>query len=156
ALCLSLSLQAHAHAAIAPMLGVQGTPVRKDVQRPSNARPCGKVNVAQNLDSSTAVTADANGQFQTTITNFNKGVDGSTLVTAKVDATGTGESFVDAQVLQNGVRATRTLGSAPLTVQLPAGMTCSGGASGSKCLVSFVTAGRFGNCVVVDQADVAA
>ena len=123
ALCLSLSLQVHAHAAIAPALGVQGTPVRSDVQRPTKARPCGRINIAQNIDSSTAVTAAADGSFDTTITNFNayascltypwlsanlsgsvrRGRDGSTQVTAQVDATGTGESFVDAQVLKNGV-----------------------------------------------------
>ena len=44
----------------------------------------------------------------------------------------------------------------PLTVQLPAGTTCTGGASGSKCLVAFVTAGGFGNCVVVQTAGNAA
>ncbi|KAI0793627.1 hypothetical protein C8Q74DRAFT_1194046, partial [Fomes fomentarius] len=156
ALCLSVSLQVHAHAAIAPALGVQGTPVRNNAQRPSNARPCGNTNIAQTIDSSTAVTAAANGQFQATITNFNAGVDGSTQVTAKVDATGTGQSFVNAQVVKNGERAPSSTGSVQLTVQLPAGTTCSGGASGSKCLVSFVTAGGFGNCVVVDQAGGAA
>ena len=35
---------------------------------------------------------------------------------------------------------------------MPAGTTCSGGATGDKCLVSFKTAGNFGNCVVVQQA----
>ncbi len=71
ALCLSLSLEVRAHAAIAPALGVQGTPVRNNAQRPSTARPCGNTNIAQTIDSSTAVTAAANGQFQATITNFN-------------------------------------------------------------------------------------
>ncbi|KAJ2972405.1 hypothetical protein NUW54_g12275 [Trametes sanguinea] len=71
ALCLSLSLQAHAHAAIAPALGVKGTPVRNDVQRPSKNSECGNVNIAQNIDTSTAVQAAANGTFAATITNFN-------------------------------------------------------------------------------------
>ena len=122
ALCLSLSLQAHAHAAIAPALDVQGTPARSDVQRPSTAKPCGNAALS-GIDTSTAVTAAANGSFTATITNFNayascltypwlsanlsgsvrRGRDGSTQVTAQVDATGTGESFVDAQVLKNGV-----------------------------------------------------
>ena len=36
-------------------------------------------------------------------------------------------------------------------MQLPAGTTCTGGASKNLCLVSFTTAGGFGNCVVVQQ-----
>ncbi|RPD61106.1 hypothetical protein L226DRAFT_570836 [Lentinus tigrinus ALCF2SS1-7] len=151
ALCLSLSLQAHAHAAISPALGVQGTPARSDVQRPSTAKPCGKINIAQTIDSSTAVTAAANGSFAATITNFNAGTDGSTQVTAQVDATGTGKSFVNAEVLQNGVKSPKTTGSVQLVVQMPAGTTCTGGATGDKCLVTFKTAGGFGNCVVVQQ-----
>lgn len=70
-LCMSLSLQAHAHAAIAPAMGVQGTPVRADVQRPSRARPCGRVKVAKTFDSSTPIAAASNGSFAATITNFN-------------------------------------------------------------------------------------
>ena len=71
ALGLSLALQVSAHAAIAPALGVQGTPARRNALRPSNARPCGNVNIAQTFDSSTAAPVAANGQFQATITNFN-------------------------------------------------------------------------------------
>ncbi|KAI0714452.1 hypothetical protein C8T65DRAFT_738700 [Cerioporus squamosus] len=155
ALCLSMSLEAHAHAAISPALGVQGTPARNDVQRPSTAKPCGNINVAQTIDSSTAVTAATNGSFAATITNFNAGTDGSTQVTAQVDATGTGKSFVNAEVLQNGVKSPTTTGSTQLVVQMPAGTTCSGGATGDKCLVTFTTAGGFGNCVVVQQATAA-
>ncbi len=68
---LALTSSVNAHAAVAPALGVQGTPVRSDVQRPSTANPCGNVNIAQNLDSSTAVPADANGTFSATALNFN-------------------------------------------------------------------------------------
>ena len=71
ALLLSVSLQAHAHAAISPMLGVKGTPKRSDVQRPSTAKPCGAVNIAQTLDSSTAIPLNADGTFTATIQNFN-------------------------------------------------------------------------------------
>ncbi|RDX57566.1 hypothetical protein OH76DRAFT_1310533, partial [Lentinus brumalis] len=155
ALGLSLSLQAHAHAAISPALGVQGTPARNDVQRPSTAKPCGNINIAQTIDSSTAVKAATNGSFAATITNFNAGTDGSTQVTAKVDATGTGKSFVNAEVLQNGVKSPTSTGSTQLVIQMPAGTTCSGGATGDKCLVTFTTAGGFGNCVVVQQATAA-
>lgn len=121
-LVLALSAQVHAHAAIAPALGVAGTPVRGDVQRPSKAAPCGTVNVAQTLDTSTPVAAAADGTFTSTITNFNayenlfsrylyhsypvflaSGKDGSTQVTAQVDATAAGNSFVAATVSKNGV-----------------------------------------------------
>ncbi|KAI9063835.1 hypothetical protein FKP32DRAFT_1666283 [Trametes sanguinea] len=151
-LCLSLTLQAHAHAAIAPALGVKGTPVRNDVQRPSKNSECGNVNIAQNIDTSTAVQAAANGTFAATITNFNGGVDGSRQVTALVDPTGTGKSFVSADVLQNGDKNPSGTGSQQLVVQLPQNAQCSGGATKDKCLVSFTTAGGFGNCVVVQQA----
>ncbi|KAI0657916.1 hypothetical protein C8Q70DRAFT_900342, partial [Cubamyces menziesii] len=152
ALCLGLSLQAHAHAAIAPALGVKGTPVRNDVQRPSKNSECGNVNIAQNIDTSTAVQAAANGTFAATIINFNGGVDGSRQVTALIDPTGTGKSFVSADVLQNGDKNPSGTGSQQLVIQLPSGTKCSGGASKDKCLASFTTAGGFGNCVVVQQS----
>lgn len=70
ALVLGLTMHVQAHALIAPALGVSGTGVRKDVQQPTAAKPCGKVNIAQTLDTSTAVplTGDT---FTTSITNFN-------------------------------------------------------------------------------------
>ncbi|KAI0763468.1 Alpha/Beta hydrolase protein [Trametes elegans] len=149
AVFLGLSLQVHAHAGVTPALGVAGTFARSDVQRPSNAKPCGNIDVASNLDSSTAITAAADGSFTAMVTNFNGGVDGSRQVTVKVDSTGTGESFVAATVSQNGDKSPKSTGSQKVTAQLPQGLTCKGGASGNKCLVSFTTAGGFGNCAVV-------
>lgn len=70
-LALTFTAQVHAHAAIAPVLGVAGTPKRSDVKRPSGAKACGNTNIAANLDTSTPVVAAADGSFTTTITNFN-------------------------------------------------------------------------------------
>ena len=71
ALCLGLSIQAHAHAAISPALGIKGAPTRSDIQRPTTAKPCGNANLAA-IDTSADVTASANGTFSATITNFNR------------------------------------------------------------------------------------
>jgi hypothetical protein len=70
---VAASLEANAHAAVAPALGLGSTaPQRSDVKRPSTASPCGAgVNVAQALSSSTPVQAAADGTFTTTVTNFN-------------------------------------------------------------------------------------
>ena len=68
---LALTSSVHAHAGVTPALGVQGTLTRNDVQRPSTANPCGKVNIDQTLDSSTAIPANANGSFSATAINFN-------------------------------------------------------------------------------------
>jgi len=65
------AVEVAAHAAIAPALGVAKDPVRNDAQRPSKQSPCGNIDIASNIDSSTAVTADASGVFKTSITNFN-------------------------------------------------------------------------------------
>ncbi|KAI0763827.1 hypothetical protein BD413DRAFT_606510 [Trametes elegans] len=154
ALCLGLVLQAQAHAVISPALGIQGNPVRNDAQRPSKGKECGNVDIAKDFASSTAVQADANGTFAVTITNFNGGIDGSRQVTAQVDPSGTGKSFVSADVLQNGDKNPNGTGSQQLVAQLPSGTKCSG--PGDKCLVAFVTAGGFGNCLVVQQAGDAA
>jgi hypothetical protein len=67
----ALTLQVNAHSGITPALGVSGTFARGNVQRPSTASPCGNINVAQNIDTSTPVVAAANGQFTATVTNFN-------------------------------------------------------------------------------------
>ncbi|KAF2108605.1 hypothetical protein BDV96DRAFT_692413 [Lophiotrema nucula] len=144
------AVQVAAHAAINPALGVTGTAVRNDVQRPSANKPCGNADLAA-IDTSTAVTADASGSFTTTIQNFNGGQDGSRQVTVQVDAAGTGSNFVAGDVTANGVAAPANTGSEDITASLPAGTTCSGGASGNLCLASFKTLGGFGNCVVVQQ-----
>ncbi|KAF5310567.1 hypothetical protein D9619_008197 [Psilocybe cf. subviscida] len=151
AVVLALLSQAHAHAAIAPALGVSGTPVRNNVQRPSSANPCGNVNIANTINTSTAVAANSAGQFTTTITNFNGGADGSRKVTAKVDATGKGTKFVAAAVTTNGDAAPSNVGSQTIVASLPAGTKCTGGSTGNKCLVQFTTTAGFGNCVVVSQ-----
>jgi hypothetical protein len=43
-----------------------------------------------------------------------------------------------------------------LTVKLPAGTNCTGGADKNLCLASFTTTAGFGNCVVISQAAYAA
>lgn len=64
------AVQVTAHAAIAPALGVAGTPARSNVQRPSANKPCGSQALSA-IDTSKAVVADASGNFQVSITNFN-------------------------------------------------------------------------------------
>ncbi|KAG6901986.1 hypothetical protein C0995_005945 [Termitomyces sp. Mi166 len=153
AVALMFSAQVKAHAAIAPVLGVSGDPVRADVRRPTILRPCGNVNIAENLDTTTPVAAQADGSFIVTVTNFNPGVDGSRSVSLAVDAAGTGKraNFVKGDVTTNGVAAPQTLGSDQVTAVLPPGTKCTGGASGNLCLASFKTISGFGNCVVVKQ-----
>lgn len=149
---LALSTHVSAHCAIVPMLGVTGTPARSDVQQPSTAKPCGSVNVASTLDTSTPVQAAADGTFTVNATDFNAGADGSRSVTAKVDPTAAGKTFSTAvTVSQNGIAAPKTVGTDQITASLPAGTTCSGGTSGNLCLVQFTTTAGFGNCVVVAQ-----
>jgi len=150
-IALSFSIQAYGHAAIAPVLGVAGTPKRSDVQRPSANAACGKTNVASTIDTSTPVVAAADGTFTVTATNFNAGRDGSRQVTMTVDAAGTGKNFVAGTVSQNGQAAPQTTGSEQIVASLPAGTTCTGGKAGNLCLASFKTLGGFGNCVVVQQ-----
>ncbi|OJT04055.1 hypothetical protein TRAPUB_5291 [Trametes pubescens] len=156
-LCLGLVLQASAHAIITPALGITGRPaIRADVQRPAGpTAECGTISIPDNLDTSTPAVADAAGIVNLTITNFNTDVDGSRqIVEALVDTTGTG-NFDQAQaatMLLNGDFNPTDVASQPLTVQLPAGIQCAAGAAANKCLVSFITAGDFGNCVVVEQS----
>jgi len=150
---LTLLPASYAHAAVSPPLGVQGTPKRSDVKRPTKGNPCGAgVNIASALDTSTAVLAAANGEVKVTAINFNAGADGSRKVSAKVDPSGTGKTFVDMVVTVNG-DPTPKENSAPQEVvaQLPANTKCTGGAKKDRCLVQFVTTRGFGNCVAVSQ-----
>lgn len=71
AVILAFSAQVHAHAAVAPALGVSGTPTRNDVQNPSTASPCGKIDIASALATSTPVVAAANGTFTVTAIDYN-------------------------------------------------------------------------------------
>jgi hypothetical protein len=70
-LLLALCLQVTAHAGVSPPLGVQGNLTRGEVQRPKGAKPCGNVDVASKIDSSTPVLADASGSFKVSATSFN-------------------------------------------------------------------------------------
>ncbi|KAI0631259.1 hypothetical protein C8Q77DRAFT_1219389 [Trametes polyzona] len=149
---LGLAVQAHAHAGVQPALGVNGAFARSNVQRPSTAKPCGNVDVAKNIDKSTAIPVNADGTFTATVTNFNGGTDGSRQVSAKVDTSGTGK-FAAATVTRNGDKSPKNVGSQQIAVQLPKGIQCSGGAAKNRCVVSFTTAGGFGNCVVVQTAN---
>jgi len=66
----SLTTSVNAHAAVAPALGVEGPPTLDDVQKPSFSAPCGNVDIADNLDTSTAAAATADGEFVINVTNF--------------------------------------------------------------------------------------
>jgi len=148
--CFTTSV--NAHAIVNEALGVTGNATRNDVQRPSAANPCGNVNIAQSLDTSTPVPANANGSFSPTITDFNGGADGSREIkTVQVDASGTGKNFVAANMVVNGDPNPSTVGTQSLTVQLPPNTKCAGGTSKNLCLASFTTTAGFGNCVVVSQ-----
>jgi len=144
---LILAIQAHGHALIAPALG--GGTTRNDVKRPNNINPCGRgVDPASLIDSSQALTVN-NGQVDTTITNFNLGLDGSRFVKAQVDPTGTGQNFQAATVTTNGQKLPLEFGSEPLSIQMPAGMQASGGAAGNRMLIQFRSLSGFGNCIAV-------
>jgi len=152
-LVLSLSLQACGHALIKPAIGVTGAGARSDVQQPSTATPCGSnVNVANALKTSTAVKASGDA-FTVSIENFNGGQDGSQEITsALVDTTATGTSFKGtATITKNGVLAPATTSTVQIQGTLPSGTKCTGGPDGASCLVSFKTAGGFGNCVLISQ-----
>jgi hypothetical protein len=152
---LALALQVNGHALIEPALGIPVGGTRNDVTRPSQGQPCGKgVNVQAEIAGTTAVQANPDGSFVVNISNFNKNIDGSRkIVESNIDATATGQSFnAKADITQNGDLSSKTLSTQQLTVQMPAGTTCTGGTDGASCVVSFKTAGGFGNCVLVSQA----
>jgi len=149
-LCFTASV--NAHAGVSPALGVQGALIRADVQRPSTSSPCGNVNIAQSLDSSSSVAAALNDTFSVNATGFDAGSDGSrSIKTVQIDASGTGQNFVPATMLVNGNADPASAGTDQLTVQLPEGTTCTGGTSKNICIASFETAAGFGNCVAVTQ-----
>ncbi|KAF8177056.1 hypothetical protein K438DRAFT_63088 [Mycena galopus ATCC 62051] len=155
-LFLALAAQTSAHAMPSIALGVKGTPVRSDVQRPSTASPCGSVDIATNLDTSTAIPAAADGSVTMNVQNFNAGADGSTSVAVNVDQTGTGKSFVAGTVTTNGNSAPTAVETDKVVFNLPAGTKCTGGTAGNLCLVSVKTTAGFGACTVVSQGAAAA
>jgi len=151
ALVFAMVLQASAHTGIYPALGVDQFE-RKNVHRQSDGGgPCG-MNIAKNLDSSKPIEVDDDGTFTATVESYNGGVDGTRLVNLQVDASGTGDNFVDGKVTKNGARRPSTKGVETITAQLPPGTQCKGGKNGDLCLGSFVqNTGKFGNCVVLQQ-----
>ncbi|KAF7345592.1 hypothetical protein MVEN_01578000 [Mycena venus] len=149
---LALALRASAHAMPSPALGVKGIPVRNDVQRPSNDKPCGNVDIASNIDTSTAVPVESDGTtVMLNVTNYNPGGDGSRSVSVLVDPTGTGKKFVAAKVTKNGNANPKDNGSDLISLSLPAGTTCTGGKAKNLCLLSVKSTAGFGGCTVVSQ-----
>jgi len=69
-----------------------------------------------------------------------------------VDGTGSGQAFVNAQMIENGENAPTSSGTQQLTVKLPDSTNCTGGSDKNRCLVRFKTSAGFGNCVVVTQS----
>jgi len=151
----ALAAQVLAHATVGQPLGVAGTPKRSDAQRPSTAKPCGNAALSK-IDSTTAITMTGN-TFNVAAINYNANKDGSLQFTAQVDAAGTGKGLKAATISKNGPAAPPKVGTtAQLSVSMPAGTKCTGGASKNLCLVSFKSASGFGNCVVVKQGGAAA
>jgi len=148
---LALVAQTSAHAIPSPALGVKGAPARSDVQRPSTAQPCGTIDPATTLDTSTAIPVAADGSVTMNVVNFNAGADGSTSVAVSVDATGKGTSFVAGTVTTNGNPAPKAVETDKVVFTLPAGTKCTGGTAGNLCLVSVKTTAGFGGCTVVSQ-----
>ncbi|KAJ7471067.1 hypothetical protein FB451DRAFT_326589 [Mycena latifolia] len=152
-LLFALAAQTSAHAIPSPALGVAGAPARSDVQRPSTAKPCGTIDPATTLDTSTAIPVAADGTVTMNVVNFNAGADGSTSVAVSVDATGKGTSFVAGTVTTNGNPAPKAVETDKVVFTLPAGTTCTGGTAGNLCLVSVKTTAGFGACTVVSQVE---
>jgi hypothetical protein len=150
-LFLALAAQTSAHAMPSIALGVSGAPTRNDVQRPSTAQPCGTIDPATTLDTSTAIPAAADGSVTMNVQNFNAGADGSTSVSVQIDQTGTGKSFVAGTVTTNGNAAPTAVETDKVVFTLPAGTKCAGGTAGNLCLVSVKTTAGFGACTVVSQ-----
>jgi len=158
ALALSMPMQAFGHALIEPALGVTGQGARSDVQRPSKKTPCGSLNIADALADTTPVKANGDA-FTVSVQNFNAGKDGSTQIASTlIDTSGTGKSFTGGSVsiTKNGVLAPSSTGTVQVSGTLPSGTKCTGGKDGASCLVSFTTAGGFGNCILISQGGNAA
>ena len=68
---LASTSSVYVQAAVIPALGNKGTPAFGDIQRPSIADHGEDLDITQNLDTSTAVMADACGAFTPPIVNLN-------------------------------------------------------------------------------------
>jgi len=152
-LVLALCHQVTSHALVTPPLGVKGTPVRADVQRPSSANPCGAAvtDISTAIDSAMPVVVNANGSFHVTGTSFNGGTDGSLKFKGQVDSSGNGTHFVSMPITMNGNNSPPGAESTMLVASLPPGTKCTGGKAGNLCLAQFISGAGFGNCVVLSQ-----
>ncbi|KAJ3115747.1 hypothetical protein HDU96_000078 [Phlyctochytrium bullatum] len=103
----------------------------------------------------------ANGQL--TLTYHQVNADGAGPLSADVDPTGQGQTFQPATVVQNipGRRGRDRNGQTtdfPVTVQVPAGLQCTGGPNGDACIMRVKNANRnnFGGCIAFTMEGAAA
>lgn len=133
----SLFLSVSGHAIIAADQGTldglrRGDVTRGNLQRCSNFAGAGTATIQ-------------NGAVNLVAKNFNGGRDGSTQFQAALSTTGRNGDFQEVDVTTNGVAAPNGNIESPITVAIPAGTDCSGG----NCVLTFRSAGGFGNCVDV-------
>jgi len=152
-LVFALCHQVTSHAIVTPALGVNGTAIRADVQRPSSASPCGAdvTDISTAIDAAMTVVVNANGSFQVNGTSFNGGTDGSLQFKGQVDSSGNGTHFVSMPINVNGNNSPPGAESTMIAASLPPGTKCTGGKTGNLCLAQFISGAGFGNCVVVSQ-----
>ncbi|KAK4699250.1 hypothetical protein P7C70_g7012, partial [Phenoliferia sp. Uapishka_3] len=133
----------------------------------------GAVNIAENLAS---VTKQGSGQLPSLSANLSItmdlhqiNADGGGPFSAVVNTDATGRTWVAANVTQQAPGANAVIQQGPnnaqLTVQLPSGTACTGGAANNACLVRISNggplsvsngAGPFGGCLAVQSPDSAA
>jgi len=151
---LSMGMQAHAHAAFFAALGVDGTPVRGDVQRPSESSPCGTISLDK-IDSSTPIPVDSSGVLNPNVINFNGGTDGSRAIGSMLISQAGTANFTTldlSTVTKNGVENPTDETTEQLTITLPSNITCTGGQGNDSCIISIANVDGFGNCIVAQQS----
>ncbi|CAG7850001.1 SubName: Full=Uncharacterized protein {ECO:0000313/EMBL:CCA72587.1} [Serendipita indica DSM 11827] len=111
----------------------------------------GTINVAQSIEAAIKAglpTVDGSRSISLTYQQVNGGADGGGALTAALDTTGTGNNFKAMTVTKN-FKDGGSNSANPITIQLPAGTTCTGGSNKSTCLIKVVNPNKFGSCFAV-------
>ncbi|EGG04508.1 uncharacterized protein MELLADRAFT_88803 [Melampsora larici-populina 98AG31] len=112
--------------------------------------------MAAAISQKTFATAADDGTVDIVWRQLNAGSDGGGPGTAFIDTTGTGNAFKPLTITKNFADGGEKSDN-PMTVQLPAGTTCTGGSDKSTCLARVQNpAGPFGSCMAIKTAATAA
>jgi len=137
---------------ITPALGVNGTLTAADLPQIAEFSPCGSPLVSnEKLDSSTPAAEFVTGATSVNVEAIALANNAGLQFLVSLDPTGVSNNLTQITVTNQGQLSNNAGTTQELTLQLPAGLQCTGGTARNLCLIQAISNLDSGNCAVLKQ-----